>query len=145
MNSEPPIVVEVTVTSPAERVWRAITDGAEMPLWFFQEIRAFRPERGFETTFDVRNEGKVYPHHWKVTEVVPNQRIVYDWLYTGFPGASFVSWELAPAAEGTRLTLTHTGSSTFPQSDPAFTRESCRGGWEYFLGRLKAHVEADSA
>src|SRR5688572_20996981 len=126
-KNEEPIVVEQTINAPVERVWRAITDKEQMPRWFFEAISDFRPERGFETTFDVHNEGKVYPHHWKVTEVIPNERIVYDWLHPGFPGASFVVWDLAEAGQGTNLKLTHTGVASFPQDDPAFTRESCTG------------------
>jgi hypothetical protein len=36
---------------------------------------------------------------------------------------------------------THTGVATFPKDDPAFRRESCQGGWEYFFGRLKEFLE----
>jgi uncharacterized protein YndB with AHSA1/START domain len=144
-KEEPPIVVEVDISAPADRVWRAITDKAEMPRWFFENIADFRAERGFETTFLVHNEGRTYPHHWKVTEVVPNQKIVYDWLYDGVPGASFVTWDLTKTNDGTRLVLTHTGGYTFPQDDPAFRRDSCQGGWEYFLGRLKRFVETGTA
>jgi uncharacterized protein YndB with AHSA1/START domain len=135
-NAEEPIVVEQIVDAPMERVWRAITDKAQMPRWFFEQIEDFRPELGFETKFVVHNEGKDYLHHWRVTEVIPNEKIAYDWLYPDFPGASFVVWSLSKAGEGTRLRLTHTGVASFPQSDPAFQRASCQGGWEYFFGRL---------
>lgn len=140
MSQEEPIVVEHTYDAPPDRVWRAITHKDEMPKWFFEGISDFRAEVGFDTRFDVTNEGKVYPHHWRVTEVVPHQRIAYDWLYTGFPGASLVKWELSRDGERTKLKLTHTGVSSFPQDDKAFSRESCRGGWEYFLGRLEKHL-----
>jgi uncharacterized protein YndB with AHSA1/START domain len=141
MSNEEPIVVEETINSPVDSIWRAITDKDQMPRWFFEQIRDFRPERGFETKFNVHNEGKDYPHHWRVTEVIPNQKLVYDWLHPGLPGASFVVWDLSKAGNGTRLKLTHTGIATFPQDDPAFTRESCRRGWEYFVGRLKGLLE----
>jgi uncharacterized protein YndB with AHSA1/START domain len=141
MSNEKPIVVERVFNAPADRIWSAITNQEQMPQWFFEQIKDFRPERGFETTFVVHNEGKDYPHHWRVTEVVPNQRIVYDWLHPGFPGASFVTWEISQADGGTRLKLTHTGTVTFPQDDPAFTRESCQGGWEYFFGRLGSFIQ----
>jgi hypothetical protein len=35
----------------------------------------------------------------------------------------------------------HTGLETFAEDDPAFTRESCQGGWDSFTGRLKRFVE----
>jgi uncharacterized protein YndB with AHSA1/START domain len=140
MNDPEPIVVERTFRAPIERVWRAITDKDQMPRWFFEQIADFRPERGFETTFHVHNDGKDYPHHWRVTEVIPSQKLAYDWLYPGYPGASFVVWELAGAGGETRLQLTHTGVVTFPQDDPAFRRDSCQAGWEYFFGRLEGFL-----
>jgi uncharacterized protein YndB with AHSA1/START domain len=141
MSNAKPIVVEQIFHASVDRVWSAITDKTQMPKWFFGEIRDFRPERGYETTFVVSNEGKDYPHHWRVTEAVPHQKIVYDWLHPGFPGTSFVTWELSKTGDGTRLKLTHVGIETFPQDDPAFTRESCQGGWEYFFDRLKSLLE----
>lgn len=138
-----PIVVEQTLRAPVNRVWRAISDKNEMPRWFFAGITDFLPEQGFETTFDVQNEsnGKVYAHRWIVTSAVPAQKLVYDWLYDGYLGSSWVKWELTPVGDDTHLKLTHTGIQTFPQDDEAFTAESCRGGWEYFFDRLKKHVE----
>jgi uncharacterized protein YndB with AHSA1/START domain len=141
-TNQEPIIVQTILKAPIDRIWRAITDGKEMPKWFFEGIKEFRPEVGFETEFDVHNESKVYTHHWKVTAVIPEKKIVYDWLYPGIVGSSFVTWELTKINEGVKLELTHTGGWTFPQDDPAFTRESCRGGWEYFFGRLRSFVES---
>ena len=121
-----PIVVEQTFTVPVERVWRAITDEREMPRWFFERIASFR-RRHPDAVKHQRGEGP--------------QKIVYDWSHPGIPGAAVVTWELSKAGEGSHLRLTFTGIETFPQDDPAFTREACTGGWEYFLGRLKRFVE----
>ena len=135
VGNEEPIVVQQTYDASMEEVWRAITEAGQMRQWFFETMVEFEPVVGFETTFDVHVEGRVYPHRWRITEVVPGLRIVYDWRYGGFPGASVVVWELAETAEGTRLTLIHQGQDSFPQDEEVFTRESCQGGWEYFLGQ----------
>jgi uncharacterized protein YndB with AHSA1/START domain len=145
MSIGKPIVVEQTFSAPTERVWRAITDRAQMSRWFFEQIKDFQPERGFETTFVVHADGKDYPHHWKVTEVVPGQRLVNDWLHPGIPGAAVVEWDLSKAGDGSRLKLTFTEVASFPQDNPAFTRESCQGGWEYFFARLKGFVENEKS
>jgi uncharacterized protein YndB with AHSA1/START domain len=142
MRNDEPIVVAETFSAAPERVWRAITDKDEMRRWFFETIAAFKPEIGFETRFNVRNAGRDYLHLWKVTEAIAPRKLAYEWKYEGYPGASFVVWELVEMGNGTRLTLTHNGVETFPQDDPAFTRESCEGGWRYFLcDRLKAFLE----
>jgi len=44
-----------------------------------------------------------------------------------------VSFELKEQAGGCRVTVTHTVVESFPQSIPEFTRESCLGGWSYFI------------
>ena len=137
-----PIVVEQVYKAPLATVWRAITDKNQMPLWFFQPIADFEPRVGFETSFTVSAEGHNYVHQWKVTEVVPQRRLVYDWNYGDTPGASFVIWELYETADGTTLRLTHTGHETFPRDNPVFSREAGEAGWNYFLREsLKAFLE----
>lgn len=141
MSTEP-IVVEETLNAPPAEVWKAITDKDQMRQWFFEPMTDFQPVVGFETRFDVECEGQVYPHEWKVTEVVPASRITYAWRYGGYPGDSSVTWELSEVPGGTKLRLTHTGGETFPQDDPVFSRDSCRAGWEFFLqDSLKPFLE----
>jgi uncharacterized protein YndB with AHSA1/START domain len=146
MSNLEPIVVEESFSAPVERVWRAITDKDQMRQWFFEPIAAFAPVTGFATQFNLRHEGRDYVHLWQVTEVIPPHKLVYDWKYEGYPGASFVTWELTQTSDGTRLKLTHTGVESFPQDNPAFTRESCEGGWKHFLCvRLKDFLARTSS
>ncbi|MHC4664643.1 MAG: SRPBCC family protein [Planctomycetota bacterium] len=141
MNTDS-IVVEQIYNAPIAVVWKAIVEKDQMRQWFFKPMTDFKPEVGFETQFDVQVEGQNYPHQWKVTEVVPERRITYDWRYGGYPGNSSVTWELSETPDGTKLKLTHKGIETFPQDDPIFSRESGEAGWEYFLHEsLKAFLE----
>jgi uncharacterized protein YndB with AHSA1/START domain len=141
-TSTEPIVVEQTFDAPIEKVWEAVTDADQMRQWFFEPIETFEPRIGFQTRFTVEADGREYLHLWKITEVKPPHKIVYNWRYGGHPGDSFVTWELSDEGEGTKLTVTHDGTHTFPRDDPAFTRESGQNGWEYFIQqRLKAFVE----
>ena len=79
-------------SKPVETVWKAITIPEEMKEWFFEPIRSFKPEIGFETKFDIENEGKAYPHLWKVIEVVPGKKLTLDWKYAGYQGDSKVEF-----------------------------------------------------
>lgn len=140
-----PIVAEQTFNAPIAVVWKAITDKDQMCQWFFEPISDFEPEVGFETQFNVRCEDQDYLHLWKVTDVVPEARIAYDWRYGGYPGMSSVVWELSEAPNGTKLKLTHAGHETFPQDNPIFSRESGQAGWNYFLHEsLKVFLERQS-
>ena len=141
-----PIVVENTFACPRADVWKAITDREEMVQWYFDMIPAFEPTVGFETQFNVHCEGVVYLHLWKVTEVVPQSKLVYDWRYEGFPGESYVVWELEDAPEGgTKLTFRHEDIHTFPQDNPTFSRESTQAGWDYFIkGALPKYLSEEA-
>jgi len=139
--SDPPVVVEQTLEASPDQVWRAITDPQEMTKWFFDNIPDFRPEIGFETRFNIHHEGRDFMHCWKVTEAVAPERLVYDWSYEGYEGDSYVTFELKPTGEGTHLKLTATIRQDFPDDIPEFRRESCVGGWRFFLQeRLKAYL-----
>ncbi len=141
MTDTTPIIVEQTLEASRAVVWDAITRADLMRKWYFEQIEDFRPEVGFETRFTVEHEGKSYRHVWRVTEVVPLQRLTYSWQYEGLPGQGSTMWELSGADGDVQLKLTNVGLHSFPQDDPAFSRESCQGGWRYFLGeRLPAFL-----
>jgi uncharacterized protein YndB with AHSA1/START domain len=89
-KGDPPIVVEQTFDATIDAVWKAITEIDRMRQWYFDNIPSFRPEVGFATQFSVTSDGRDFLHMWRVTEVVPLQKIAYDWRYGNFPGDGFV-------------------------------------------------------
>ncbi len=131
------VVVERTYDARVEKVWRALTDIAQMKQWYFPQLTAFEPKVGFETRVDVEHEGKVYIHYWKVTEAIPNQKIAYSWRYPDAPGDSVVSFELFPEGDKTRLVLTHTGLASFEgRKRPDYASRNFFGGWSHFKDAL---------
>ncbi len=141
-DSEKPIIVEQIFNTSIQNVWGAITELDQMKQWFFENIESFKPEVGFETQFNVQSQNRNFLHLWKLTEVVPMKKISYDWKYEGYPGDSFVLFELIEQHDGTKLRLTHQITASFPQDIPEFKRESGIEGWNYFIGqRLKYYLE----
>jgi uncharacterized protein YndB with AHSA1/START domain len=135
------IIVERVFDAPVERVWTALTDVTEMRKWYF-DLKEFKPEIGFEFEFVVEHEGNSYHHLCKVTEVIPQKKIAYTWLYKNEPGNSLVTFELFPEGNETRLKLTHTGIETFPKT-PAYARKNFETGWTAIIGsELKQFVES---
>lgn len=132
-NTDPPIIVEQKFEVPVQKVWDAITIHDQMIKWFFENIPDFKPETGFEVVFDVHSESRVFSHRWKVTEVIPNKRIMYTWRYELYKGDSFVTFELFETGNQTLLRLTSTITEDFDDHIPEFLRESCMAGWEYFI------------
>ena len=137
-----PIVKEVTVNTSSSKVWKAITDKDEMKKWYF-DLKEFKPEVGFEFRFlggpDTDNQ---YLHICEITEVIENKKLTYNWRYDGYPGKSFVTFELFEVDSGTRVKLTHTDLETFGTKNPHFAKENFVVGWEAIIGTsLKNYFE----
>ena len=133
-----PIIVTHTFPVRPDTVWRAITELDLMRQWYFDNIPSFKAQVGFKTQFPVQSQGRLFTHLWRVTEVVPQKKIVCRWRFEEYPGDSFVTFELWEQKGATTLTLTVNVTESFPEDIPEFQRESCVGGWEYFIGeRLK--------
>jgi len=137
-----PIIVEQSFDTSIESVWKAITEVEQMRHWFFENIPSFEPEVGFETQFNVQSQERNFLHMWKVTEVVPLRLIKYGWKFEGYPGDSYVVFELFEENNLTKLRLTAQILEDFPEDIPEFRRESCIEGWTYFIKkRLKEFLE----
>ena len=128
-----PFVIERTLNASSERVWEAITDKNKMKQWYF-DLAEFKPEVGFEFTFNGGSKEKTYVHLCKVTKVEPGKLLQHSWRYEEYPGNSFVTWELFPEGDKTRLKLTHEGLETFPTDNKDFARSSFEAGWTYIIG-----------
>jgi len=113
-----------------------------MKKWYFENIPEFKAEVGFETQFNVLSEERSFLHIWKVTEVIPNKKIVYNWTYEEYDGSADMVFELFDEKGSIKLQIRVIVLEDFPDDIPEFTRESCTGGWEYFIkGRLKEYIE----
>ena len=140
MKTEP-FVIQRVLNAPVGKVWQAITNRDQMSQWYF-DLAEFRPEVGFEFTFMGGTEENSYLHVCKVTEVEENKRLTYSWRYEGYPGNSFVTFELFPEGEQTRLKLTHAGLETFPANNPDFAKGNFATGWTDIIGSgLPAYLE----
>jgi uncharacterized protein YndB with AHSA1/START domain len=124
-----------TYPHPPEKVWRALTHGDALAEWLMEND--FEPEVGRECIFrfcDPAADGRERSVRVTVLELDPPRRMAWSWHNEGEAQPTRVLFELEPAADGTRLTLTHTG----PVSDPlgrALTR-----GWPKKLAALRDSV-----
>lgn len=132
------IILEESFQSSIESVWAALTEIEQMRLWYFDNIPSFNPVVGFETQFNIKSETRNFLHNWKVTEAVPLKKIKYEWTFEGYSGRSTSLFELFSQDDSTKLKLTVEVLEDFPDEIPEFRRESCIGGWNYFINnRLK--------
>ena len=144
-KSDPPIIVEATYPTTAEKVWAAITEPNQMRKWFFENIKDFQAEVDFETSFVIKLEDKTFTHQWKIKEVIPYQKISYNWSYEEYEGDGYVVFDLLENEEGTLLRLTSVVTEDYPSNIPEFKRESGIGGWNYFIKQqLKEYLASTS-
>jgi uncharacterized protein YndB with AHSA1/START domain len=129
-----PFVIETTLNAPSERVWQALTNKEKMKQWYFT-MQEFRPEVGFEFTFEGGIKEKTYVHRCRILEVMPGNKLRHTWTYDGYPGSSIVTIELFPEGEKTKIKLTHEGLETFRTNGPDFPFESFAKGWTHIIGK----------
>jgi uncharacterized protein YndB with AHSA1/START domain len=130
--SNQPVVIERIYDVPVSKLWDAITNNEKLKKWYFQ-IYDFKPIVGFEFSFSGGAKGE-YKHLCKVTEVIPEKKLTYSWRYEGYPGNSFVSFELIEEGNKTKLKLTHVGLESFKDAGVDFASDKFAEGWTYILG-----------
>jgi uncharacterized protein YndB with AHSA1/START domain len=138
------ILATVEVAAPIERVFRALTDPAELPKWWGDPAV-------YQTTVMIadlrvggrwRSEGKGADGHefhveGEYTVVEPPRRVAFTWRpsWDDTPD-TLVTYNLEPIDGGTRVTMRHTGFT-------AASAESCRNhgnGWSRVLDWMTGFV-----
>lgn len=114
------IEIERHLPHSVERVWRAISEPAELAQWFVAPV-SWTPAVG--ETIDA------FGQTGEVTEVEPPRTLA--WTY----GVERYRFELEPDGEGCRLRFFHLPD---PSRGP---EEQHRRGWLIYFGRLDGHLE----
>ena len=135
-----PLIKEVVLDAPISRVWKAITNKDDLSKWSF-EMKEFKPEPGFEFQFYGEKDGVKYLHLCRVIEIEKEKKMKWLWTYKDTEGDTFVTFELFPEGEKTRLRLTHEGLENLPQ-DEKYAKHNFVAGWESLLNSsLKKFLE----
>lgn len=144
-RSEGPIILEYTLDTSIDKLWSALVEIEKMVQWYFDNIPDFKAEVGFQTQFLIANEGRNFTHLWEVAYVVPKAEISYSWRYAEYPGKLLLTFVLLPDLDQLKLKVIVDILEDFPQGIPEFKRESCIGGWNYFIGeRLTDYLSPSS-
>ncbi|GAA4899539.1 hypothetical protein GCM10025789_17230 [Tessaracoccus lubricantis] len=117
IDGRPALRFTLEVPYPVERVWQAVSDPAELQE-FFPGAAPWGPETGEELDLG----GMTLTVH----EATAPKRLA--WTFADQPQ----SFDLAPTAEGTRLTFTHV-IDDLPAAQTAT-------GWQTYLSRLEPHL-----
>ena len=116
-----PIRIERHLPHPVERVWRAVTEPAEMARWFVVEEIPWTPAEGEE--FEAAGQ------RGRITELAPPHRFAWAWHVERY------SFDLSEDGDGTLLVFTHVFN---PEYGP---KEQHEHGWAIYFSRLDAHLD----
>jgi uncharacterized protein YndB with AHSA1/START domain len=119
IDGRPALRFERRLPHSPQRVWRAVTEPAELEQWFVAPV-AWTPALG--ETFE--GEGQ----RGRITELEPPHVIRWEW------GAERYAFELRPAGDGCVLVFTH----VFDAALGAAAQHAA--GWDTYLARLDAHL-----
>ena len=139
----------IDIAAPPTRVWRALTDAAELSAWFQVSIEGeIVPDADVWMT-------SVHPEHagqrFRVTikEMTPPRRLVWEWHpgeidpcvdYSREPRTT-VMFTLESAGRGTRLSVSETGFDRIELARRAKVHQDNSQGWSEVLVWLQTHVE----
>lgn len=130
------IVDEVFAHAPAI-IWKALTTADLIARWLMAPT-GFEAVPGKHFTFQTKPAGAWDGViHCQVLEVIPNERLVYEWkggdesnIGYGSRLNTLVTWTLSAAENGTRLRLIHSGFIP-SKNDSAFN--TMGEGWKKVL------------
>jgi len=117
---------ERRLAHPLAKVWRAITEPAQLTHWFPADMAGeFQPGGKIDFIF---REGEAQNGTGTITEFDPPRVFAYSW------GDDILRWELQPDGDGCVLTFTHT-------FDDRPSAGSFAAGWHYCLDGLALVLE----
>lgn len=119
IDGRPALRFERRMAHPIERVWRAVTEPAELARWFVAPV-PWTPTLG--ETFGAEGAAA------EITALDPPRLLAWTWADERY------AFELAPDGDGCRLVFTHVFD---PRHGPA---DQHAAGWETYFERLDVHL-----
>lgn len=145
------IVSEIDISASPERVFRALSDPAQLRRWFGSPecpVKTWEMDARVGGRYGYRTEAgsivvnnvRAFECHGEILECDPPRLLVYTWIanWHDDPGSrTIVRWELTPKPGGTHVKVTHSGLRNLP-----IARKDYSGGWQGVLEQLKQFAEA---
>lgn len=139
-DGRPVLRFERRLAHPQEKVWRAVTDPAEMANWFPASVDtelAVGARMRFSFGDDTLDRGGKYAHG-EILELDPPKVYAFRWI------DDVLRFELAPDGVGCRLVFTYTLNDTGTRNDlPSVARTAL--GWDACLDAMIAQLDGGSA
>jgi uncharacterized protein YndB with AHSA1/START domain/DNA-binding transcriptional ArsR family regulator len=135
MTAKQAHVYEVFIRTTPERLWRALTDGEITRQYYYGARVESDWQPGSSYAYRGPDGGSMIDG--EVVESDPPRRLVTTFRAAWADGSiSTVTWEIAPAGEVCKLTLTHEGLDTATPLG-----QNVRDGWARIISGLKTLLE----
>ena len=130
MTTTRSLVIEKELPHPAEKIWRALTQGALIKEWLmdndFQAVVGHKFK--FRSTPMPKWDGIIDS---QVLVIEPNRKLSYSWNSMGLE--SVVVWTLVPTKSGTVVRMEQSGF----RPDQEANYQGANYGWQKFIGGLE--------
>ena len=133
MTTTRSLVIEKELPHPAQKIWRALTQGALIKEWLMDND--FQPEVGHKFKFrstPMPNWNGVIDSQVLVVE--PDKKLSYSWNSMGLE--SVVVWTLVETSGGTLVRMEQSGF----RPDQEANYQGANYGWQKFIGGLERVV-----
>lgn len=142
-KGKPTVERSIWINAPRERVWRAVTDPAQVGEWFSPGTQWRGTGLVVGGQFGVYNPETDSDMYIQIIDVVdpPHQFVTHS----APPEKPYVTaWTLTEEKGGTRLTLTYTGYELVPEAERWMNMEQNTFGFGMMLENLAAYIEGRS-
>lgn len=131
----------INLNATPARVWKALTDPAEIKQYLFGTDTKSDWKKGSSITYTGKWEGKAYEDKGKIIDIVP-EKLLHTTYYSSMSGKedkpenySNVIYKLTPDGNQTKLTITQDNNGNSESKDHS------ESNWNQVLDSLKKMVE----
>ncbi|MFP2994719.1 SRPBCC domain-containing protein [Spongiivirga sp. MCCC 1A20706] len=130
------LIKQQIIDHPIDVIWSAITNAEEISSWFLKTD--FKPDVGYNYTFNSTGEN-CSPITGEIKQASP-YTLVYTWIVVENPVETLVTWKLEDINGKTKLTLEHSGISSYESATAIEMFNSFNNGWDNCLNGLTEYL-----
>ena len=141
MNQKFVANTEASINAPAARVWEALTNPELIKQYLFGTEVTTDWRVGSPITYKGEWQGKTYEDKGKILQIEP-EKLLVSTFWSSLSGLTdtpenynTVRYELSPAGDGTKLTITQDNNNTQEEANHS------QQNWNMVLGKLKELLE----
>lgn len=131
------LVKTIFLKAPREHVWKFLVEADRLALWFHRGERDLVPGGPWALVSNSLDQDGARIASGEVLIYDPPSRLVHTFTLPRLAGkVTTCTWDLAPAAGGTLLTLTHGDLDTLAEQAAPMTVDLDKG-WDEHFARLR--------